>query len=135
MPTLNVYWRIPDFDVEEQNKRERRVPFTGLLSDEHDAVTPEIPVVLIEERSNRVYRPGELPPDAVLYIEDHPGPLPPLADQARQAGFRVDHAANDAGLADHPQNLRTANDPEERGQPRHAYYQRRPTAEDQSPEA
>lgn len=101
MPTLNVYWRTPDFDMEEQMRRERRVAHTGLLSDEHQEATAEVPV-LVEERSDRVYRPGELPPESVLYVEDHPGPLPALADKARRAGFQVKHAEDDPGMVDRP---------------------------------
>ena len=121
MATLNVYWRMPDFDPEEQDKHERRVTHTGVLTDEHDEATPEQPV-LVEERSERVYRPGELPPESVLYYEDHPGPLPPLAERARQAGFRVEYAGNDPGMVDQPRALRTRDEPEEAGERRRKWF-------------
>jgi hypothetical protein len=121
MATLNVYWRTPDFDQEEQTKREGRVTYTGVLTDEHDAATPQQPV-LVDERSERVYRPDELPPESVLYVEDHPGPLPPLAERARRAGFRVEHAGHDPGMVDRPHAPRTGDDPEETGERRRAWF-------------
>lgn len=117
MAILDVYWRMPDFDIEEQVKRERRVTHTGWLSDEHDDATRSEPV-LVEQRSERVFRPGELPPDTTLFIEDHPGPMSPLAEQARRAGFVIEHALNDPGLADRPRQTRTDNDAEESGEQR-----------------
>ncbi len=123
---MNVYWRMADFDSEQQAKHQRRVTHTGTLTDEHEAATAGAPV-LIEERSTRVYRPGELPPDAVLYFEDAPGAWPPLAEQARQAGFHVAHAEEDAGITDQPREVRTGDDPEEAGQPRRAWF-RTPSA-------
>lgn len=122
MATMNVYWRMEDFDIEEQAKRERRVVHTGVLTDEHDQATAEVPV-LVEERSNRVYRPGELPPDAVLYIEDHPGPLAPVAEQARRAGFHVAYAGDDPGHVDRPADVRESEDTEETGRPRREWFE------------
>ncbi len=121
MCALNVYWRTPDFDPEEQATHERLVVHTGVLTDAHDAATPEGPV-LVEERSERVYRPGDLPPESVVYVEDHPGPLPPLAQLARRAGFRVEYAGHDPGMADRPRAIRNDDDPEEAGKPRRGWY-------------
>ncbi len=125
MATLNVYWRMPEFDTEEQAKHEARVTHTGVLTDEHDEATAEVPV-LVEERSNRVYRPGELPPESVLYFEDHPGPLPPLAHVARDAGFHVEYAGDDPGMADRPHETHTEDDPEERGERPREWYTKPP---------
>jgi hypothetical protein len=91
MTTLNVYWKLHDFDAEQQQKREGMNVRTGYLTDEHEAATPEIPV-LVEERSFRVFRPDDLPPETVLYVEEAPGDLPPLAEKARNAGFVIEHA-------------------------------------------
>jgi hypothetical protein len=121
MATLNVYWRMADFDPEEQAKHERRVVHTGVLTDEHQSATTDQPV-LVEEGSDRVYRPGELPPESVLYIEDHPGPLPPLAEQARRAGFRVEYAGDDPGMTDRPRKLWTGAKPEEVGEQRRDWF-------------
>lgn len=117
MAILDVYWRMPDFDVEEQAKRERRITHTGWLSDEHDDATSDAPV-LVEQRTDRVFRAGELPPETTLFIEDHPGPMPPLAEQARRAGFMIEHAINDPGLADRPRETRTDNGEDESGERR-----------------
>lgn len=130
MATHNVYWRVPDFDPEEQATHQRRVTHTGLLTDEHDEATPEEPV-LVEERSDRVYRAGELPPETILYIEDHPGPLPQLAQKARRAGFRVEYAGDDPGMVDRPRDLETGDDPEEAGERRRQWYS---SSSEQEPE-
>ncbi len=121
MANLMVYWRTPDFDPDEQAKHERRVARGGILTDEHDQATAEQPV-LVEDRSDRVYLPGELPPESVIYVQDHPGPLPPLVETARRAGFRVEHAFDDPGVAEHPNALRNPNETEEVGQPRREWF-------------
>lgn len=73
---------------------------------------------MVEERSERVYRPGELSPETTLYFEDHPGRCPPLAAQARRTGFHIEHAETDSGQVDQPRELRTGEDPEESAEPR-----------------
>lgn len=117
MATLHVYWRTADFDPDEQARRRRQVALTGILTDEHDEATPEQPVV-VEERSERVYCPGELPPDTTVYFEDHPGPAPLLVEQARRAGYHIEHAEADPGMVDQPREARTSEDAEERAEPR-----------------
>ncbi len=94
MPTLNVYWRAIKFDAEQQSKVAEDVR-TGLLTTEHEGATEDMPV-LLEDRSQRVYRAADLPPDTVLYAEAAPGGLPPLAERSVQAGFHVRRADEDA---------------------------------------
>lgn len=105
MATHHVYWRSAGFDTEAQRRHSRHDVHTGVLTDEHEAATPEMPV-LIEEISKRVYRPGDLAPNTVVYVENHPGGYPPIAHRARLAGYRVEHALRDEGMADRPQTPR-----------------------------
>jgi hypothetical protein len=121
MAAIEVYWRISDFDPEEQSKQRGEVVLTGILTDEHEAASPEEPVV-VEEESARVYRAGQLPPEAVLYIEDAPGPFPHLAQVAALAGFQVEHARNDPGMADRPRGRLAEENPEEEGERRREWY-------------
>ncbi|MCO6437575.1 MAG: hypothetical protein J5J06_10845 [Phycisphaerae bacterium] len=115
MSTIHVYWRAPGFNVEEQRKTSERVVHTGVLTDEVEPARVEAPA-LVEELSARVYQPSDLPPGTVLYIEDHPGPLPPLAQRAIQAGFRIEHARRDPGLMDNPEQPLPRQEPEETGE-------------------
>ncbi len=121
MAELYVYWRMPEFNPEDQAQHERGEIHTGVLTDEHESATAEEPV-LVEERSDRVYDPAGLPPGSVLYVEDHPGPLPLLAEMARRSGFRVELAEHDPGMADRPRAPRTNDDPEEAGDRRQAWF-------------
>lgn len=91
MSTLNVYWTSPGFEMDDQAAAARPDVRTGVLTTEHEAADEGVPVV-VEEVTARVYRPGDLPPDTVLYVEAAPGGLPPLAQLAREAGFKVRHA-------------------------------------------
>lgn len=117
MSTLNVYWRAAGFVPEAQDKHQQKDVHTGVLTDEHDAATPEAPV-LVEEVTRRVYTPGDLPPDTVLYVEDHPGELPAVAQKARRAGYAVEHALHDEGITDEPTAPRQDGEAESPVQPR-----------------
>ena len=91
MSTLNVYWASPGFEMDDQVISDRPNVRTGILTTQHEAAEEGAPVV-VEEVTARVYRPGDLPPDTVLYVEAAPGGLPPLAKLAKEAGFKVRHA-------------------------------------------
>ena len=88
MASVKVYWRAPKFDEEQQDRLDRENARTGVLTTEHSAADDDVPV-LVEELTGHVYRPGDMPPDAVIYIEDAPG-FPDVARLAVDAGFRVE---------------------------------------------
>jgi hypothetical protein len=87
MATLKVHWKARTFNIESQQKLEDTVR-TGVLTGDEDEVADEQPVI-IEDLTGRVYGPRELPPGTVVYVAASPGPLPPLAQRARDAGFTV----------------------------------------------
>lgn len=93
MPEIEVYWRGPEFNSEQQLLIESKTR-TGKLTTEHAAADDDIPV-LVEDVSARVYRPGELPTDTIIYVEGPPESLPSIARNAARAGFVVKPAKED----------------------------------------
>lgn len=88
MAELNVYIQSREFDDENQQKAANFSVRTGVLTTEHVAADEDRPVI-VEDVTERVYAPGELPSDAVVYVQGPPGELPPLAKLAKRAGFRI----------------------------------------------
>ena len=95
MVTLNVYWQHTGFshdagmrDNDEIDGTQTDATRTGVLSDEHQEVTDDRPV-LIEDASNRVYRPADLPPDTQVIIADANRFAEPIVEHARRAGFDI----------------------------------------------
>jgi len=91
MASMYVYWRHPGFSREEGGNTATAI-HQGFLTTDHDAADEEMPIVLVEEESERIYHPGDLPPETVLYVEAAPGELPGLAEVAKRAGYRVERA-------------------------------------------
>lgn len=90
MARLHVYWKSSGLNQEAGVETSAiEAVHQGVLTDEHGETVGDEPV-LVEEVSQRVYRSGDLPPGAAVYIEDTPeAELPPLAERAREAGFRI----------------------------------------------
>lgn len=96
MSKLVVHWRHEPFShdagyrsVEDSARMNSDAARTGILSDEHQEVTDDRPV-LVEDITERVYRAADLPPDTVIRVADLQGPAPPIIQHAREAGFRVE---------------------------------------------
>lgn len=91
MASLHAYWRYPRFNRDEQRPDGERDVRTGVLTNEHQEALDDIPV-LVEELTERVYHPGDLPPGSVIFVETGSGEMPQLAKLARRAGFLIRRA-------------------------------------------
>lgn len=90
MEDVPVHWIESEFNEEQQEMAPGKIR-EGVLTTQHSASTDGQPV-LVELVGERVYTPADQPADAVLYVEAPPGKLPPMAELAIDAGFRVEHA-------------------------------------------
>lgn len=98
MPSVHVFWteRGLNFDQDLEYALDEREIHTGVLTDEAEHASEEVPVV-VEDLTGRVYLPGDLPPETILYVESAPGGMPVIAEAAVEAGYKVAHA-EDRGL-------------------------------------
>lgn len=90
MKDVQVHWIESEFVEEEQEMIPGKIR-EGVLTTRHSASVDGMPV-LVETEGERVYTPADLPSDAILFVEAPPGPLPPMAEAAIEAGFVVRHA-------------------------------------------
>lgn len=61
---------------------------TGVLTDEHQEVSDGRPV-LVEDRTERVYRAADLPPSTRLIMSDTTDPSAGIVEKAKGAGFDI----------------------------------------------
>lgn len=90
MEDVLVHWIESEFVEEEQEMFPGKIR-EGVLTTQHSASVDGMPV-LVEAEGERVYTAADLPADAVLFVEAPPGPLPPMAEAAIEAGFTIRHA-------------------------------------------
>lgn len=93
MSSAHVFWTDhgKNFDDDIEYAWDEREVHTGVLTDEADHASGEVPVV-VEDVTGRIYMPGDLAPDTILYVESAPEGLPAVAEAAVEAGFHVAHA-------------------------------------------
>jgi hypothetical protein len=93
MASVHVFWTDPgiNFDEDMEMAFDERELHTGVLTDEAEHASEEVPVV-VEDLTGRVYLPGDFPAQTVLFVESAPGALPAIAEAAAEAGYNVAHA-------------------------------------------
>lgn len=99
MASVYVFWTEKGLNFDEDSEYaidEKRQVHTGVLTDEAENATDEIPVV-IEDETGRIYLPDDFAPDTILYVEAAEEGMPAIAEAAVEAGFHVAHA-DDRGL-------------------------------------
>ncbi|MCM2374502.1 hypothetical protein [Aporhodopirellula aestuarii] len=95
MSTLNVHWRHTAFSHDaglrtndNASGTDTDIARTGVLSDEHQEVSDQRPV-LVEDATGRVYRASDLPPNTRVVVSDINRFADPIVEHAKQAGFEI----------------------------------------------
>ena len=95
MAMLYVHWRHEQFSHDagvrsnaDAARSEEDAARTGVLTDEHQDVVDYRPV-LQEDYTGRIYRAADLPPETIIFVPNLQGPLPPIIEHAKQAGFNI----------------------------------------------
>ncbi len=93
MPIAYVYWESAGYDMEHGIDGRRKSVHQGILTTDHEAAPGGLPI-LVEEVTGNLYRPEDLPPETIVYVESAPGDLPEIAQLAKRAGYRVEKAGD-----------------------------------------
>ncbi|MBB3206560.1 hypothetical protein FHS27_002369 [Rhodopirellula rubra] len=95
MSTLNVHWRHTAFSHdagmrtnEDAARMNTDAARTGVLSDEHQEVIDNCPVI-VEDVTGRVYRAADLPPDTRVVVNDANHVADPIVEHAKRSGFEI----------------------------------------------
>jgi hypothetical protein len=89
MARVRVHWEDPHFEIGRGIKADRRTRLFGELTTD-TLYTDDGGPVLVEEITNRVYLPTDLPRRTTLVLESKGTEFPDVARRAQQAGYHVE---------------------------------------------